>query len=160
MEKSQNGGEDFHTTCECNQPLFNHAPPLEISPGDCGLSFYICVKSISEVKADAHCRFDAISRTYEYIIYNSKNPFLVDNAYFLHKSLDVDEMNNAANCLFDFIELNISNSPVTTPHSLQPPPLLNSAVLDKCHINQIKSRLKTELIIDHSWELELIQTVE
>jgi tRNA pseudouridine38-40 synthase len=64
----------------------------------------ICVKSISEVKADAHCRFDAISRTYEYIIYNSKNPFLVDNAYFLHKSLDIDEMNKAANCLFDFID--------------------------------------------------------
>ena len=29
---------------------------------------------------------------------------MVDNAYFLHKSLDVDEMNNAANCLFDFID--------------------------------------------------------
>jgi len=64
----------------------------------------ICVKSISEVKADAHCRFDAISRTYEYIIYNSKNPFLVDNAYFLHKTLDIEEMNKAANCLFDFID--------------------------------------------------------
>ena len=64
----------------------------------------ICVKSICEVKADAHCRFDATSRTYEYIIYNSKNPFFVDNAYFLNKTLNIEEMNKAANCLFDFID--------------------------------------------------------
>ena len=28
----------------------------------------ICVKSIFEVKADAHSRFDATSRTYEYVV--------------------------------------------------------------------------------------------
>lgn len=64
----------------------------------------ICIKSIRKVKLDAHCRFDALSRTYEYIINKSKNPFLVDKAYFLHKCLDIDEMNKAANCLFDFID--------------------------------------------------------
>ena len=64
----------------------------------------ICIKSIRKVKLDAHCRFDALSRTYEYIINKSKNPFLVDKAYFLNKCLDVDEMNKAANCLFDFID--------------------------------------------------------
>jgi len=64
----------------------------------------ICIKSIFEVKADAHCRFDATSRTYEYIIYNSKNPFLVSKAYFLYKTLNIEEMNKAANCLFDFID--------------------------------------------------------
>ena len=64
----------------------------------------ICVKSIFEAKPDAHSRFDAISRTYEYIIYNSKNPFWVDKAYFLYKKLDIDEMNKAANCLFDFVD--------------------------------------------------------
>ena len=40
----------------------------------------ICIKSIRKVKLDAHCRFDALSRTYEYIINKSKNPFLVDKA--------------------------------------------------------------------------------
>ena len=42
----------------------------------------ISVKSISKVITDAHCRFDAISRTYEYIIYNSKNPFMLIELIF------------------------------------------------------------------------------
>ena len=64
----------------------------------------ICVKSIFEVKADAHSRFDATSRTYEYVVYNSKNPFLVDEAYFIHQPLNIALMNEAANCLFEFID--------------------------------------------------------
>ena len=64
----------------------------------------ICVKSIFEVKPDVHSRFDATSRTYEYIIYSANNPFLVDRAYFLHKSLDLDLMNIASSRLFDFID--------------------------------------------------------
>ena len=64
----------------------------------------ICVKSISEVKVDAHCRFDATSRTYEYIVYKTKNPFMVDRAYFLNKPVDLDLMNQAASRLFDFID--------------------------------------------------------
>ena len=62
------------------------------------------MKSIFEVKPDVHSRFDATSRTYEYIIYSANNPFLVDRAYFLHKSLDLDLMNIASSRLFDFID--------------------------------------------------------
>ena len=63
----------------------------------------ICVKSIVEVKDDAHSRFDATSRTYEYLIHHTRNPFEVGRAYFLHHSLDLDLMNNAAQRLFDYI---------------------------------------------------------
>lgn len=64
----------------------------------------ISVKSISKVKTAAHCRFDAISRTYEYLVHKNKNPFMVDRAYFLHKPVDMELMNKAASRLFDFID--------------------------------------------------------
>tara|TARA_Y100000766_G_C18913460_1_gene609648 strand:+ start:335 stop:1081 length:747 start_codon:yes stop_codon:yes gene_type:complete len=62
----------------------------------------ICIKSISVVKNNAHSRFDAVSRTYEYIICQSKNPFLIKGAYYLNKPLNLDNMSKAANVLFDF----------------------------------------------------------
>ena len=56
----------------------------------------IVVKSISPVIADAHCRFDAISREYKYYIYQQKNPFLKDRAFFFPYQLDIDKMQEAA----------------------------------------------------------------
>ncbi len=62
----------------------------------------IYIKSISVVNDNAHSRFDAVSRTYEYIISQSKNPFLIKKAYYLSKPLNLDNMNKATNVLFDF----------------------------------------------------------
>ena len=64
----------------------------------------ISVKSISKVITAAHCRFDAISRTYEYVVYKNKNPFMLDRAYLLLKPVDIELMNKAASRLFDFID--------------------------------------------------------
>ncbi|RYY63986.1 MAG: tRNA pseudouridine(38-40) synthase TruA [Chitinophagaceae bacterium] len=41
----------------------------------------IVVKRIFEVEDEAHCRFDAIFRRYEYRIYQQKDPFQQDTAY-------------------------------------------------------------------------------
>ena len=60
------------------------------------LPWDIVVKSIELKKADAHCRFDALSRTYAYRIYASKNPFLADGAYYFPFSLRLEDMNAAA----------------------------------------------------------------
>lgn len=46
-----------------------------ILPGD------IVVRSIYKVEDDAHCRFDALFRRYEYRIYQDKDPFQQDYAY-------------------------------------------------------------------------------
>lgn len=54
----------------------------------------IVIHGIAEVNADANCRFDAISRTYQYHIIHQKNPF-IEQAYFLHKPLDIEAMNTA-----------------------------------------------------------------
>lgn len=43
----------------------------------------IVVKSVCLVNPDAHCRFHATSRAYKYYIYNCKNPFLEDRAWYL-----------------------------------------------------------------------------
>jgi len=42
----------------------------------------IVVKSLRGVKADAHCRFDAVYRRYRYYLYNTKDPFKEDRAWF------------------------------------------------------------------------------
>ncbi|HSP12226.1 MAG TPA: tRNA pseudouridine(38-40) synthase TruA [Salegentibacter sp.] len=59
----------------------------------------IAVNKVFEVKPLAHARFDALSRSYEYLIINKKDPFLIDRAYFIKKNLDIDKMNEAAEIL-------------------------------------------------------------
>ena len=54
----------------------------------------ITIHNIKVVADDANCRFDPLSRTYQYHIIQQKNSF-TENAYLLHKNLDVDAMNLA-----------------------------------------------------------------
>lgn len=56
----------------------------------------IVVKKISKVTDEAHCRFDAINRSYEYRIYQFKNPFLRETAYYYPYPLDLQKLNEAA----------------------------------------------------------------
>ena len=54
----------------------------------------IAIKDIFKVKEDANCRFDALSRTYQYHIIQKKDPFN-KTAYFLQNDLDIKAMNEA-----------------------------------------------------------------
>jgi len=67
-----------------------------ILPGD------IVVRKLVPVNDDAHCRFDAISRTYLYYIYQQKDPFLRDRAYYFPYKLQIEKMLNAAELLKQF----------------------------------------------------------
>ncbi len=58
----------------------------------------IVIKNITQVHNEAHSRFDAISRRYEYKIYQHKNPFLQDTAYFFPFPIDIDTLQNFATC--------------------------------------------------------------
>ena len=58
----------------------------------------ISLNDIYKVKDDAHARFSAISRTYEYRISRTKNPFSV-NSYFLLRDLDFQSMKKACKFL-------------------------------------------------------------
>lgn len=65
------------------------------------LSPDIAVQQFVQVEDDAHARFDATARSYQYHIVRHKNPFLKDLAWFCPYELDVDKMNAAAQLLFD-----------------------------------------------------------
>ncbi|PHN94108.1 tRNA pseudouridine(38-40) synthase TruA [Maribacter sp. 6B07] len=77
----------------------------------------IAVDRIFEVEDDAHARFHATSRTYEYHIAKSKDPFSTDLVYFVKKDLDIQLMNDAAELLLgkkDFECFSKSNTDVFT----------------------------------------------
>jgi tRNA pseudouridine38-40 synthase len=56
----------------------------------------IAILSIRKVKDDAHARYSATERSYEYRITRKKNPFLEGLALHYFKDVDVQTMNNAA----------------------------------------------------------------
>ena len=62
----------------------------------------ITIKNLLRVTDNAHCRFDAISREYKYYIYQRKNPFLVDKAFYFPYSLNIDSMQEAATMIKEY----------------------------------------------------------
>ncbi|PTX59426.1 tRNA pseudouridine38-40 synthase [Kordia periserrulae] len=61
----------------------------------------VAIQGIYAVHKEAHARFDATSRTYEYWIVTEKNPFHNQSAHLVFKPLNVELMNLAANELFN-----------------------------------------------------------
>ena len=62
----------------------------------------IAAKSLQEVEVEAHARFDATARTYEYFVSQQKNPFQEDLSFLIHKPINIELMNKVAKRLFDF----------------------------------------------------------
>ena len=62
----------------------------------------IVVKRIFLVDDEAHCRFDAISREYRYYIYQQKDPFLSDRAYYYPYHLDLETLNKVAMAILHY----------------------------------------------------------
>ena len=61
----------------------------------------IVINNLYPVPDDAHARFSAISRTYEYRISKIKNPFLNDFSLYYSSSLNIEKMNKAAALLLN-----------------------------------------------------------
>ena len=62
----------------------------------------IVVKRIYEVASDAHCRFDAFGRSYQYAVYQNKDPFVSDRAYYYPYNLDITKLQAAADVLMEY----------------------------------------------------------
>ena len=62
----------------------------------------IAVFRIFPVSADAHTRFDATARTYEYHIHLKKNVFSKDLSWYHFRKLNIDKMNEAAKILLEY----------------------------------------------------------
>ena len=60
------------------------------------LPYSIAVQEIVRVRDDAHARFDALSRRYEYHLTTLKDPFLDGRAARVADGLDYEAMNQAA----------------------------------------------------------------
>ncbi|WP_298297572.1 tRNA pseudouridine(38-40) synthase TruA [Hydrotalea sp.] len=60
------------------------------------LSKDIVIGNIYKVPNDAHCRFDAISRTYRYYMHCTKNPFLTEISWYYPYALEQNNLLRAA----------------------------------------------------------------
>ncbi len=85
--------------------------PERVTLGDCDifkdkfnnyLSSEIVIYRIFPVQPEAHARFDAIERTYQYFISTQKDPFLSHLRYFSFRKPDVNRMNEAAALLLQY----------------------------------------------------------
>jgi tRNA pseudouridine38-40 synthase len=77
----------------------------------------IAVFDIIAVANDAHARFDAKKRTYQYFINKTKDVFSQDLCWLYQQNLDVDLMNKAASLLLDHTDFECfskSNTDVNT----------------------------------------------
>ena len=77
----------------------------------------IAVQSIRRVQDEAHARFDAKQREYEYLISLQKDPFAEKLAHQLFQTPDIDLMNQAAEMLCDYSDFQCfsrSNTDVKT----------------------------------------------
>jgi tRNA pseudouridine38-40 synthase len=62
----------------------------------------IAIHNIYMVSNEAHARFDAVLRSYQYHIHTKKNPFIDDFSWYYKQQLDVKKMNEAAKSLLFF----------------------------------------------------------
>lgn len=69
---------------------------------NCILPADISVKDLYPVKAEAHARFSALSRTYEYRISKHKDPFETPLSWYFSRPLDLAAMNQAARKLMEY----------------------------------------------------------
>ncbi|CAL1520494.1 tRNA pseudouridine(38-40) synthase TruA [Chitinophaga sp. MM2321] len=77
----------------------------------------IVLKGIYHVPADAHSRFAALGRSYEYTIYTRKDPFMKDRGYFFPYKMDIAALKAAAAIIkeySDFTTFSKRNTQVKT----------------------------------------------
>jgi tRNA pseudouridine38-40 synthase len=68
------------------------------------LGLDIVIFRFIKVQEDAHTRFDAVSRTYEYYIHTFKDVFQNEGSWYYHNTLNVDQMNAACAILFEYTD--------------------------------------------------------
>ena len=68
----------------------------KLLPGDIAVQKFILVSD------QAHTRFDAISRSYQYHLHTQKSPFNTNSFYYKYDTPDIEILNQAAKILFDY----------------------------------------------------------
>ncbi|UKJ08628.1 tRNA pseudouridine(38-40) synthase TruA [Solitalea lacus] len=68
------------------------------------VGYDIAVKRFISVAPEAHARFDAISRSYEYHVYFDKNPFKKEFGFLLNYNPNIVAMNKAAELIMTYTD--------------------------------------------------------
>ncbi|GHM99731.1 tRNA pseudouridine synthase A [Cytophagales bacterium WSM2-2] len=109
------------TGVHCAQQFFHADFKSEINTSDLMhrlnsfLPRDIAIHSIQKVKENAHARYDAHERAYEYRITTKKDPLLSGYSFYFFKPLDIERMNRAARLLLgkhDFTSFSKVNTDV------------------------------------------------
>lgn len=87
----------FYAHLDCSRGLVED--PQFLFRINSKLPWDIAVREIMPVKPDAHARFDAISRTYEYHVNRTKEVFNAGQSHFLYGELDFSTMQEASDML-------------------------------------------------------------
>jgi tRNA pseudouridine38-40 synthase len=77
----------------------------------------IVIRKLMAVSAEAHCRFDALSREYRYYIYRRKDPFLQERGFYFPYRISLEKMQEAAGVVkeyTDFTSFSKRNTQVKT----------------------------------------------
>jgi tRNA pseudouridine38-40 synthase len=64
----------------------------------------IAIFNIHPVHNEAHARFDATKRTYEYHIHQQKDVFENENSWYYQNELNIEKMNEACKILFEYTD--------------------------------------------------------
>jgi tRNA pseudouridine38-40 synthase len=102
---------------QAGQETVNAKPKLRLEALNALLPHDIAVKRIVPVHADAHARFDATLRSYEYHLHFLKDPFKQNYSWLIKGTLDVQAMNKAAGILLEYTDFSCfskSNTQVFT----------------------------------------------
>ncbi len=99
------------------------------------LPWDIVIKNITKVDASAHSRFSASTREYKYQIYQQKNPFYKDVAYFYPYPLDIGRLQAAALIIGGTIDFTTFSKRNTQVNNFN------------CSINKSEWYVENELII-------------
>ncbi len=77
----------------------------------------IAVYDIIEVSDEAHARFNASGRSYEYYVVQHKDPFKFETAHYVKNELDIVKMNEAAATLLDYKDFKCFSKSKTDVHT-------------------------------------------
>lgn len=77
----------------------------------------IVIYDFIKVDNEAHARFDATKRTYEYEIHTFKDAFINEGSWYQHQELDVEKMNKACEILFDYNDFECFSKVHTDVHT-------------------------------------------
>jgi tRNA pseudouridine38-40 synthase len=77
----------------------------------------IVIYDFIKVSNEAHARFDATKRTYEYDIHTFKDAFINEGSWYQHQNLDVNKMNEACKILFKYTDFECFSKVHTDVHT-------------------------------------------